>query len=195
MINHIKGTLTETGPKSLVLEAGGVGYLVKTTSRTLTEVGDNIGGTLKILIRQITRETGTELYGFRCEEDRGLFDLLTGNVSGVGPKSALNILEGMPAEAFKAAVASDDTAAISAIKGVGRKTAERIVLELRDKVKITDLWAGAANGRNSAQAETILAVMALGVSRQAAEKAVSEAAKSHPHADAPALAKEAIKLV
>lgn len=193
MIVHITGTLLETGPQSCVIETGGLGYAIRATSRTLTSLGDNIGGTGRLLIRQITRETGSELYGFSDREERTLFDLLTGHVSGIGPKSALAVLEGMTAERFKKAVVANDPATLSAAKGVGKKTAERIILELRDKIKIAEVWEAEESSGDKPLAEAILALMALGVTKTAAEKAAQAARREFPDADSETLTKEAIR--
>jgi Holliday junction DNA helicase RuvA len=133
------------------------------------------GATIELRTYLQVRETAHTLYGFATEEERDVFLLLIDRVSGIGPSTAMSVLSGMPVTRFKEAVVKGDVADLSRIKGLGKKTAERIVLELKDKVGVTETWEQAAGGslsRNAADAE--LALIALGYKQVDARKAVKK---------------------
>ena len=132
MIASLRGTLLERLDGACVVEAGGVGYLVQVSSHTLAELPE-LGGEVKLRTRHIVREDAQLLFGFVRAEELRLFDLLIA-VSGVGPKIALAALSGMRPEALARAIREEQIAAIVAVPGIGKKTAERIVVELRDKL-------------------------------------------------------------
>jgi len=133
MIAHLRGKLMEALPTRVTVDVGGVGYeaLIPVSSY---ERLPPPGGEVLLLTHLAVREDAHVLYGFMTARERDLFRMLIQHVSGVGPKLALNVLSGMSPEAFRAAVASGDVKALSRINGVGKKTAERIVVELRDKM-------------------------------------------------------------
>jgi Holliday junction DNA helicase RuvA len=149
------------------------------------------GSRVKILTHLVVREDSHVLYGFSTPGERDLFRLLMHHVSGVGPKLALAILSGMSVELFKAAVVSGDIAAISRVSGVGKKTAERVVLELKDKVGVAAEWeaASAANApgqRDQAVHDAVLALISLGYKQLEAHKAIKQglaSASTMPPAD------------
>jgi Holliday junction DNA helicase RuvA len=137
------------------------------------------GSPIKVLTHLVVREDSQVLYGFGTAGERDLFRLLLNHVSGVGPKLALAILSGMAVETFKGAVVSNDIPAISRIRGVGKKTAERVVLELKDKVGVAAEWeaASAANApseRDQAVHDAVLALISLGYKQIEAHKAVKQ---------------------
>jgi Holliday junction DNA helicase RuvA len=134
------------------------------------------------------REDAHILYGFMTDGERDLFRLLLNNVSGVGPKLALAILSGMSVANFKAAVVAGDTAAISKMRGLGKKTAERVVLELRDKVGVAAAWevASASHAPSPAEAsinDAVLALISLGYKQVEAHKAVRQVRDAQPAGD------------
>lgn len=133
MIAFIHGTLVEALPTQAVVEAHGVGYELLIPLSSFDKLPQP-GGEVKLLAHLAVREDAHTLYGFATAGERDLFRLLINNVSGIGPKIALNILSGISANAFRAAVAAADVKALSQISGVGKKTAERIVVELKDKL-------------------------------------------------------------
>ena len=179
MITFLRGKLAEALPTQAVVEVGGVGYEVLIPLSSYDKLPAP-GQELKLLTQLIVREDAHILYGFATEGERDLFRLLVNSVSGIGPKTALNILSGMNAVAFRGAVASSDVKALSQISGVGKKTAERIVVELRDKI-------GAAGALEAASArhglspddqkinDAVLALMALGFKQLEAHDAVRAA--------------------
>ena len=129
MIARLRGTVAARTASGLVLDVGGVGYLVAATPRVRARVGEET--TVETYLH--VREDALQLYGFASGEERSLFELLLG-VSGVGPKVALAIVSGSPPAELRRAIALEDTARFEAIPGIGRKTAQRVVLELKEKL-------------------------------------------------------------
>ena len=160
----------------IVVNAGGIGYqiLIPLSSYNKLPV---IGSRLRMLTHHHIREDMQLLYGFSSPEERDLFRLLLAHVSGVGPKLALAILSGMSVDAFKSAVVTSDIAAISRVSGVGKKTAERVVLELKDKLGVAAEWEAASrenapSGTERHLHDAVLALISLGYKQVDAHKAV-----------------------
>ena len=130
MIGALRGVLAEKEPQRLLVEVQGVGYEVEVPMSTFLALPP-AGSPVRLRIHHVLREDASLLYGFGTENERSLFRALL-RVTGVGPKMALSILSGMTAEAFELAVSQDDAASLTRIPGVGRKTAERLVVEMRD---------------------------------------------------------------
>jgi len=140
------------------------------------------------------RENAHTLYGFATGEERDIFLLLVDRVSGIGPAIAMAVLSGMPVERFKLAVVEGDTGAISSIKGLGKKTAERIVLELKDKVGLAETWEAAGKDEAGAGArDAELALLALGFKQTDARKAIRAALEKTPALAAEDLIREALR--
>ncbi len=178
MIAFLEGVLEEALPTQIIVNVHGVGYHVMIPLSSFERLSDP-GSPVKILTQLVVREDSHTLYGFGTLAERDLFRLLLHHVSGVGPKLALAILSGMSVELFKAAVVSSDLAAIARIKGVGKKTAERVVLELKDKVGVAAEWeaASAANApseRDQSVHDAVLALISLGYKQLEAHKAVKQ---------------------
>jgi Holliday junction DNA helicase RuvA len=138
-----------------------------------------VGQSIKILTHLAVREDAHVLYGFMSAAERDLFRLLVNHVSGIGPKTALDVLSGMSVTNFKAAVVNGDSALLAKIKGIGKKTAERIVVELKDRVGIAAAWeaASAAHAPSPEEREindAVLALIALGYKQVDAHKAVKQ---------------------
>jgi Holliday junction DNA helicase RuvA len=178
MIAFLDGTLAQSLPTHVTVEVGGVGYevLIPLSSYDRLPV---VGQRLRLLTHLQVREDAHILYGFMTDGERDLFRLLLNNVSGVGPKLALAILSGMSVANFKAAVVAGDTVAISKMRGLGKKTAERVVLELRDKVGVAAAWevASASHAPSPAEAsinDAVLALISLGYKQVEAHKAVRQ---------------------
>ncbi len=171
--------LAEALPTHVIIDVHGVGYHVLIPLSSFERLPAP-GTRVRILTHLVVREDAHILFGFLSSGERDLFRLLLNQVSGVGPKIALAILSGMSVEMFKAAVIVGDIAAISRIKGVGKKTAERVVLELKDKVGVAAEWeaASAANApspQDIAIHDTVLALISLGYKQVEAHKAVKQA--------------------
>ena len=160
-----------------------------------------IAGTqLKILTHLAIREDAHVLYGFMSAAERDLFRLLVNHVSGIGPKTALDVLSGTTVSNFKACVVAGDVAALSKTKGIGKKTAERIVVELKDKVGIAAAWEAASGAHAPSPEETrtndaVLALIALGYKQVDAYKAVKQAAAKSPAATVEELITAGLKLL
>ena len=143
MITFLQGKLVEALPTQVVVDVNGVGYEALIPLSSFDKLPPP-GQPVKLLTQLIVREDAHVLYGFMSAAERDLFRLLINNVSGIGPKTALNILSGMNAVTFRGAVASSDVKSLSQISGVGKKTAERIVVELRDKIGAAGAWEAAS---------------------------------------------------
>jgi len=179
MITFIQGTLEENWPGLIVVNANGVGYQI-VVPLAGEEAFGQMGKATKVLTHYHVREQEETLFGFPDKDSRDLFRLLLNRVSGVGPKVAMSILSGMNTNDFKQAVVAGDIDLISKIKGIGKKTAERIVLELRDKVGMKEAWetqqADPANvsPRQKAQNDALLALISLGYKQNDARRAVTK---------------------
>jgi Holliday junction DNA helicase RuvA len=146
MISFLQGKLVDALPTSVTVNVNGVGYDVLIPLSSFDKLPQP-GGEVTILTHLVVREDAHVLYGFMTVAERELFRMLINNVSGIGPKTALNVLSGMNAVTFRGAVASGDVKSLSQISGVGKKTAERIVVELRDKVGAAGAWEATSVGR------------------------------------------------
>jgi Holliday junction DNA helicase RuvA len=172
MIGRLEGRLAEKSPEALVLDVGGVGYDVRVPLSTFFELPDE-GKTIRLRIHTYVREAALVLYGFLTEQERSAFLLLLG-ANGVGPRLALAILSGLPVPRLAAAVRQNDVAVLVGIPGVGKKTAERILIELADKIdRLTDV--GALDDVDDAEAAAVSALVNLGYARAQAEAAVRAA--------------------
>ena len=179
MITFLQGKLVEALPTQVIVEVNGIGYEVLIPLSSFDKIPAP-GQPVKLLTQLIVREDAHILYGFATVVERDLFRLLINNVSGIGPKTALNILSGMNAVVFRGAVANGDVKSLSQISGVGKKTAERIVVELRDKIGAAGaLEAASAKHALSADDQktndATLALMALGFKQSDAHDAVRAA--------------------
>jgi Holliday junction DNA helicase RuvA len=199
MIYSLKGVLAEALPTQAVVEVGGVGYLLLIPLSSFDKL-PLPGEQVHMLTQLVVREDSHTLYGFITEEERDLFKMLLHHVTGIGPKLALSILSGMAVSRFKAAVVEGDVASLSKISGLGKKTAERIVLELKDKVGVAAAWQAASDKVAAAQGgaeinDAVLALIALGYKQVEAHKAVRAAADDPggKGADAGELIKRALK--
>ncbi len=183
MIVRLRGTVWESYPNRLVVDVAGVGYEVLVPLSCIDRLHPVEGRPIDLRTYHHQRENGQTLYGFSSEEERDVFILLIDRVSGIGPAIAMSILSGMPAGRFKACVANGEIGELSKIKGLGKKTAERIVLELKDKVGVVDTWREvAAGGMQPAAADAELALLALGYKQVDARKAVKAALEAQPGA-------------
>lgn len=182
MIAFVRGRLMDALPNQVVIDVNGVGYLVLIPLTTFDRLPQS-GAEVSLLTHYHVTEHDHQLFGFLAAEERDLFRLLIDRVSGVGPKLALAVLSGMNVADFKDAVIRNDVAALARIKGVGKKTAERIVLELQDKVGVVETWQAARTAQSAhdpsrqAQTDAVLALIALGYKQVEAQKAVTEAMK------------------
>jgi Holliday junction DNA helicase RuvA len=194
MIARLRGTVLEAYPNRLVVDAHGVGYEVYVPLSTFDRLHAAEGLAVDLRTHLHIRETAHTLYGFATEEERDVFLMLIDRVSGIGPAIAMAVLSGMPVSRFKACVVAGEVSELSRIKGLGKKTAERIVLELKDKVGVADTWQDAAAGQVSAPAaDAELALIALGYKQVDARKAVRKVLDEAPQAGAEELIRGALR--
>jgi Holliday junction DNA helicase RuvA len=180
MITFLIGKLTEALPNRITIDVNGVGYEVLIPISSFDAFGEP-GRSVKVLTHLHIRENEHTLFGFSTDEERDLFRLLINRVSGIGPKLGMAVLSGMSVTNFKSAVINNDVTSLSKISGLGKKTAERIVLELKDKVGVTAVWeansgANAPSPLQAAQNDAVLALISLGYKQVEAMKAVKKLA-------------------
>src|SRR5437868_8193183 len=197
MITFLDGRLVSALPTQATVDVNGVGYEVFIPLSSYDKL-PAVGQPIRILTHLTVREDAHILYGFMTALERDLFRLLVNNVSGIGPKLALAVLSGMSVTNFKTAVVNSDIGAISKISGLGKKTAERIVLELKDKLGVAAAWeaATAAHAPTPEQEqanEAVLALIALGYKQVDAHKAVRDLQTQGAGKSAEELVKLALK--
>lgn len=179
MYSYIKGILMETDEESVVLETGGIGYHVYTTGQTFSRL-PSVGNEIKIYTYLHVREEAMLLFGFLTKDELRVFKLLLG-VSGIGPKGALAVLSVMTTDDLRFAVLGEDAKAIAKAPGIGAKTAQRLILELKDKLSLEDAFEqklehvqeDLANQMQGAKNEAVQALVALGYSSSEALKALN----------------------
>jgi holliday junction DNA helicase RuvA len=194
MIVRLRGKVIEAYPNRLVVDIHGVGYEVFVPLSTYDRLHAAEGLDVDLRTYQHFSQLGQKLFGFASEEERDVFLLLIDRVSGVGPTMAISVLSGMEVTQFKKSVVAGDTLALSKLKGVGKKTAERIVLELKDKVGVTETWQDAADGAVSASvADAELALIALGYKQVDARKAVRQVLAVDSNATTEAIVRGALR--
>jgi Holliday junction DNA helicase RuvA len=177
LIAYLEGKLIEKNPTHLILEVNGIGYSVNIPVSSYAGVGE-VGQTVKILTYQYVREDELKLYGFASRHERGLFELLI-SVNGVGPRVALGILSSIPVDDFQRSVLAEDLDVLTHISGVGKKTAQRLILELKEKLGKLDLGVekGMEIGERMGapvEEEAVLALVSLGYNKLDARKAVQK---------------------
>lgn len=171
MIAHLRGKLISKHPNQAIVEAGGVGYDVNISVPTFSEL-PALHSDVSFFIHTHVREDALALFGFLRAQEKQLFEKLL-SVSGIGPKLAITILSGMPADTMIAAIKGNNVAALTRIPGIGKKTAERMVLELRDKLDAFGVEAQAAAAMSPVEEDVISALLNLGYQRGIAERALA----------------------
>jgi Holliday junction DNA helicase RuvA len=180
VIGYLQGTVLAASPERVLLDVHGVGYEVQIPLSTWYEIERaGQGGAVRLFIHTHLREDGIALFGFHSQREKLLFEKLIA-VSGIGPRLARVVLSGMAADDLLAALAAGDLGRLATIPGIGRKTAERMVLELRDKVR--ELAAELPAREVPAGEEVVSALVNLGYKPAQAERAVAEARRNHPDA-------------
>ena len=199
MITFLHGRLVEALPTQATVDVHGVGYEVLIPLSSFDKL-PAFGQEVHLLTHLVIREDAHTLYGFVTPGERELFRLLIHTVTGIGPRIALNILSGMPPAAFRQAVAAGDVRALSQISGVGKKTAERIIVELKDKMGTAGSWDPATPGARpipaveQAQHDGVLALVALGFKQPEAFEAIrASQAVLGPQASVDQLVRAALK--
>ncbi len=180
MIHHIKGALVEKNPAYVVLEtAGGVGYLIHISLNTFSQLKDE--QQVKLLTHYVVKEDSQTLYGFYDESERTLFRLLI-SVNGIGPNTACVILSALSVQDVVNAIANQDLRTIQSVKGIGAKTAQRVVIELKDKIAKASFDVQQDNfstNYNNNKIEALSALIALGFAKNSAEKVLDKIIKDN----------------
>jgi Holliday junction DNA helicase RuvA len=193
MYAFISGKIAEITPAYAIIDNHGVGYFINITLNTFTAIGEQTE--VKLYTHLQVLEDAHNLFGFYTAKERDMFELLI-TVSGVGCNTARLILSSLTVNELSTAIANEDIRTIQAVKGIGSKTAQRLVVDLKDKVKKTDYTeeiVGAVN--NTVKNEALSALVILGFSKNAASKALDKLLKQSPDASVEVLIREALKLL
>ncbi|MDR1938992.1 MAG: Holliday junction branch migration protein RuvA [Tannerellaceae bacterium] len=196
MIEYIKGEIAELAPARMIMECAGVGYELNISLHTYSAYNGKQQG--KIYVYEVIREDAHLLYGFASKEERELFLMLT-TVSGVGPNTARMILSSYPPSELVQIIASKNEAALTAVKGIGLKTAQRILVDLKNKVKPMEAGMAAtgatAMGNANVVEEAVAALVMLGFQRAASQKVVVSILKSSPVLPVEQVIKSALRML
>jgi Holliday junction DNA helicase RuvA len=178
MIHHLRGTITHKQTNEVVIECNGVGYVVVASIRTIEQL-PSIGNEAMLLTIYQQREDMVQIFGFASEDERTFFRLLT-SISGIGGKIAIGMLSATNVDDMQRAVLENNLVFLQKLPGVGKKTAERIVIELRDKMTSISSTSQSVNMLSAVQIEAVAALQSLGFSKSIAEKSIQLALKNHP---------------
>ncbi|MBP5302913.1 MAG: Holliday junction branch migration protein RuvA [Bacteroidales bacterium] len=196
MYDYIKGRLEELNPAQAVVEAGGFGYRILISLQTYSALESRVGSEVKVFLYHYLREDDEGFFGFSTKDERSLFELLI-SVSGIGPSTARMVLSSMTSDELSAAIVAEDINKIKSIKGIGLKSAQRLVLELKDKIvkgggKDTT-FIGAQGNPNREEAATALVL--LGFPKSAVEKVLDKLVRDNKDASLEDLIKQALKML
>ncbi|MGY5355218.1 Holliday junction branch migration protein RuvA [Wenyingzhuangia sp. IMCC45467] len=191
MITHLKGKLVEKNPTYAIVECNGVGYFLNISLNTFSQIPDM--ESVMLYTQLIVREDAHTLYGFISILEREIFKLLI-SVSGIGPSIARTMLSSLTTEEIQKALATENVAVIQSVKGIGAKTAQKVIIELKDKiVKTYDMENIVVSANNSIKEEALSALEVLGFVKRQAEKTVTAILKESPDLDVEKLIKLALK--
>lgn len=191
MITHIQGKLTEKNPTHVVIDCNGVGYMLNISLHTFSQIPNNEN--LKLYTHLQVKEDSHTLYGFSSLAEREIFRLLL-SVSGIGASIARTMLSSLTPKQVREGIATSDVALIQSIKGIGAKTAQRVILDLKDKVlKIYDIDEVSVSKGNTNKDEALSALEVLGFAKKQAERVVDKIIIQQPDADVETIIKQALK--
>ncbi|SDB57983.1 Holliday junction DNA helicase subunit RuvA [Flavobacteriaceae bacterium MAR_2010_188] len=191
MITHIQGKLVEKNPTDVVIDCNGVGYLLNISLHTFSQIPDKED--LKLYTHLQVKEDSHTLYGFSSTAEREIFRLLI-SVSGVGASIARMMLSSLTPTEVKEAIAMEKVSVIQSVKGIGAKTAQRVILDLKDKIiKVYDLDELSVNKSNTDKDEALSALEVLGYNRKQSERVVDKILSNRPDANVETIIKEALK--
>ncbi|MBQ9556772.1 MAG: Holliday junction branch migration protein RuvA [Muribaculaceae bacterium] len=196
MIDYIKGSIAELNPAFAVIENHGIGYMMNISLTTFDSLSRGNREDAKLFVYEAIREDAHLLYGFATQKERQAFMLLI-SVSGVGPNTARMVLSSMSADEFSQAIAGNNVALFKSVKGVGGKTAQRIIVDLKDKIKPVDDTLLNQKGIAAGEAfdEALAALVMLGFSQQASQKVLKSLFASNPALSAENAIKQALKMM
>ncbi len=193
MLDYVKGKVTELNPANIVVEVNGVGYFINISLNTYSKLSEQ--KEVKIYIHEVIREDVYDLYGFYSKEERDIYRKLI-SVSGVGPSTARVMLSSLDVSEIYNAIASGDVNTIKSVKGIGLKTAQRVIVDLKDKIKdVEENIEIFALKDNTIQEEALSALIMLGFNKKQAEKAVSKILKTNKDFNVEETIKAALKLM
>lgn len=191
MITHIQGKLTEKNPTHVVIDCNGVGYMLNISLHTYSQIPDN--EQLKLFTHLQVKEDSHTLYGFSSLAEREIFRLLI-SVSGIGASIARTMLSSLTPKQIREGIATGDVVLIQSIKGIGAKTAQRVILDLKDKIlKIYDIDEVSVSEGNTNKDEALSALEVLGFVKKQAERVVDKIMVTQPDADVETIIKQALK--
>lgn len=193
MYDYLRGEIAEIAPTYAVIDCGGVGYYVNISLNTYTAI-QNLREA-KLFVYEAIREDAYTLFGFRDKQEREMFELLI-SVSGVGPNTARMILSSLTVDDLMSVIASGNSGMLKSVKGIGAKTAQRIIVDLKDKVTgVGDAAAVAEQGNGEAYDEAVAALIMLGFTRAAVQKTVGKLLREQPTLKVEEIIKMALKLL
>ena len=193
MYDYLRGEIAEIAPTYAVIDCGGVGYYVNISLNTYTAI-QNLREA-KLFVYEAIREDAYTLFGFRDKQEREMFELLI-SVSGVGPNTARMILSSLTVDDLMSVIASGNSGMLKSVKGIGAKTAQRIIVDLKDKVTgVGGAAAGAEQGSGEAYDEAVAALIMLGFTRAAVQKTVGKLLREQPTLKVEEIIKMALKLL
>ena len=191
MITHIQGKLVEKTPTDVVIDCNGVGYLLNISLNTYSQISDQEN--IKLYTHLQVREDSHTLFGFSSLAEREIFRLLI-SVSGIGASIARTMLSSLTPKQVREGIATEDVALIQSIKGIGLKTAQRTVIELKDKIlKVYDIDDVSISQNNTSKEEALSALEVLGFNKKQAERVIEKIVTSQPEANVETIIKEALK--
>jgi len=191
MITHLKGKLVEKSPTNVVIEVNGIGYWVNISLTTFSQITDNEN--IKLYTHLQIKEDSHSLYGFYSKKERDIFRLLI-SVSGVGTSTARTMLSSLNPQQVVEAISSNNVSIVQSVKGIGSKTAQRLIIELRDKIlKIYDLDESYVNSNNTTREEALSALEVLGINKKSSERLVDNIIKENQDISVEEIIKETLK--
>ena len=191
MITHIKGRLVEKTPTSVIIECNGIGYLINISLHTFSQIPDNEN--LKLFTHLQIKEDSHTLYGFFTIKEREIFRLLI-SVNGIGSSIARTMLSSISPDQIIEAISRENVSLIQSVKGIGSKTAQRVIIDLRDKIlKVYDLDEGFASVNNTNREEALSALEVLGINKKSSERLVDKIVVETPDISVERIIKETLK--
>lgn len=196
MYDYISGSLAELNPAFAVLDNQGIGYMINISLTTYDQLNRGDKANAKLYVYEAIREDAHQLYGFGTRRERDLFLLLI-SVSGVGVNSARMILGAGPTDQVEAAIAQGNVALLKGVKGIGAKTAQRIIVDLKDKIKVVDSTFISQTGTAAGEVydEALAALVMLGFTQQMSQKALKKLFEQHPDITVEQAIKQALKMM
>ena len=191
MITHIKGRLVEKSPTSVVIECNGIGYMINISLNTFSQIPDNEN--LKLFTHLQVKEDSHTLYGFFSIKERQIFRLLI-SVNGIGPSIARTMLSSISPDQIIDAISRENVSLIQSVKGIGSKTAQRVIIDLHDKIlKVYELDEGFASSNNTNKEEALSALEVLGINKKSSERLVDQITLDNPDISVEDIIKETLK--